>query len=173
MVRFLNIVAILVLMGSAVYAYTIKYETAYRAEQLAKTKIEIKQERDAIAVLKAEWAFMTRPERLQQLADAHLRDMKPLAATQIILARQTPDKAPHVDSIGQKLDALIGDAAAPDQEPEAKPTPARPAPPKPVAAKPAAKDAAPKNTTPKSAASSNSTKTSTAAKAPPSGQKKL
>ncbi|MCX7899916.1 MAG: hypothetical protein N2444_07535, partial [Methylocystis sp.] len=106
MLRLLNIVAVLLLMGSAVYAYTVKYQTAYRAEQIAKTKIEIKQERDAIAVLRAEWSFMTRPERLQQLADAHLPDLKQLQAAQIITASQLPDRAPRVDSIGQKLDAL-------------------------------------------------------------------
>ena len=61
MLRFLNLIAIVALIGSAVYAYTIKYQTSYRAEQIAKTKIEIKTESDAIAVLRAEWAYMTRP----------------------------------------------------------------------------------------------------------------
>ncbi len=106
MLRFLNIIAILVLVGSAVYAYSIKYQTSYRAEQIAKTKIEIRQERDAIAVLRADWAYMTRPERIQQLADAYLPGMKQLDATQIVAAQSLPERAPRVDSIGQKLDSL-------------------------------------------------------------------
>lgn len=106
MLRLLNIVAILMLVGSAVYAYSIKYQTSFRAEQIVKTKIEIKAERDAIAVLRADWAFMTRPERLQQLADAHLPDMKQLGVMQIVSAQSLPDKSARVDSIGKKLDAL-------------------------------------------------------------------
>jgi cell division protein FtsL len=106
MLRLLNIIAVLALVGSAVYAYSIKYQTSYRAEQITKTKIEIRQERDAIAVLRAEWAYMTRPERIQQLADAYLSGMKRLDATQIVTAQSLPERSPRVDSIGQKLDAL-------------------------------------------------------------------
>jgi hypothetical protein len=105
MLRFLNIFAVLALIGSAVYAYTIKYQTSYRAEQIAKTKIEIKAERDAIAVLRAEWAFLTRPERLQQLSDKYL-DLKQLAVGRIVTAQSLPDRAMRVDSIGRKLGEL-------------------------------------------------------------------
>ena len=114
MLRFLNLVAIAALIGSAVYAYTIKYQTSYRAEQITKTKIEIKTESDAIAVLRAEWAYMTRPERLQQLADQYLIDFKPLDVKQLIVASALPDKAARTDMIGGKLDALgLGLAATP------------------------------------------------------------
>jgi cell division protein FtsL len=106
MLRFLNIVAIVVLVGSAVYAYSIKYQTSYRAEQITKTKIEIRQERDAIAVLRAEWAYMTRPERIQQLADKYLSGMKQVDATQIVSAQSLPERSARVDSIGEKLDSL-------------------------------------------------------------------
>ena len=80
------------LIGSAVYAYSIKYQTSYRAEQIAKTKLEIKAERDAIAVLRAEWAYMTRPERLQPLADKYLPDLEPLQLTQIVTSQSLPQK---------------------------------------------------------------------------------
>jgi hypothetical protein len=114
MLRFLNLIAIVALIGSAVYAYTIKYQTSYRAEQIAKTKIEIKTESDAIAVLRAEWAYMTRPERLQQLADQYLVDVKPLEVKQLVSAQALPDKAARSDMIGSKLDQLgLGLSATP------------------------------------------------------------
>jgi cell division protein FtsL len=117
MLRFLNLLAILALMGSAVYAYTIKYQTSYRAEQIAKTKLEIKNERDAIAVLRAEWSFLTRPERVQELADRYL-DLQQLGVTQIVPAQALPDKAARVDAIGKKLDALgLGLASTPAIDP--------------------------------------------------------
>jgi cell division protein FtsL len=122
MLRFLNIAAILALVGSAIYAYSIKYQTSYRAEQIVKTKLEIKAEHDAIAVLRAEWSFMTRPERLQQLADRYL-DLQPLTADKIETARGLPERAPHVDAIAAKIDMLgLGVASTPAVDPAAAPT---------------------------------------------------
>jgi len=113
MLRLLNIVAILALIGSAVYAYSIKYQTSYRAEQIAKTKIEIKAERDAIAVLRADWAFMTRPERLQPLADKYLPELKPVQVTQLVAPQSLPAKA-RGDSIGAKLNEIgLSESATP------------------------------------------------------------
>jgi hypothetical protein len=105
MLRFLNIVAIVALIGSAVYAYSIKYQTSFQAEQILKMKHEITAERNAIAVLRAEWSFLTRPERLQQLSDRYL-DLQQLTVNQIVSASVIPDKAERVDSIGQRLNSL-------------------------------------------------------------------
>ncbi|MGA8170959.1 MAG: hypothetical protein WB816_09045 [Methylocystis sp.] len=126
MLRFLNIAAIMALVGSAIYAYSIKYQTSYRAEQIAKTKIEIKSEHDAIAVLRAEWSFMTRPERVQQLADRYL-DLQPLTVDKIVTARALPERSPHIDSIGAEIDKLgLGVASTPAAEPGAAPTTPKP-----------------------------------------------
>ena len=65
------------LIGSAAYAYSIKYDTLYYAEELAKLKAKIQRERDAVAIAKAEWALLTRPDRLQRIVDQHL-DLQPL-----------------------------------------------------------------------------------------------
>jgi cell division protein FtsL len=105
MIRFLNILAIAALIGSAVYAYKIKYETIYRAEQINKMKHEILAERDAIGVLRAEWAHLARPERIQELATKYL-DLQPLSLTQVVTASALPDKAARVDAIGRKLETL-------------------------------------------------------------------
>ncbi|GLI94001.1 cell division protein FtsL [Methylocystis echinoides] len=142
MLRILNILAILALIGSAVYAYTIKYQTSFRAEQIAKTKLEIKAERDAIAVLRADWAYMTRPERLQPLADKYLPDYKPLQVTQLVPAQSLPQKS-RSDSIGAKLNEIGLSAAAtppaapgaPTNTPKSEPAKAKSATPKSTAAK--------------------------------------
>ncbi|MEA2835319.1 MAG: hypothetical protein QOG66_3521 [Methylobacteriaceae bacterium] len=105
MIRFLNILAIAALIGSAVYAYKIKYETIYRAEQINKMKHEILAEHDAIGVLRAEWAHLARPERIQELATKYL-DLQPLSLNQVVTASALPDKAARVDAIGRKLETL-------------------------------------------------------------------
>jgi cell division protein FtsL len=105
MVRILNILAITALMGSAIYAYTIKYETIFHAETIVKLQHEMKVEQDQIGTLRAEWAHLTRPERIQVLADKFL-DLQPVALNQIVRAEALPGKAPRVDAIGRKLEAL-------------------------------------------------------------------
>jgi hypothetical protein len=105
MIRILNIVAIAALIGSAIYAYSIKYRTIFHAETVANLKAEIKKENDQISLLRADWAHLTRPERVQALAEK-LTDLQPLALTQIVKVEALPDKAAPVDTIGRKLEDL-------------------------------------------------------------------
>lgn len=103
--RLVNVLAMLILVGSAGYAYGIKYETILFAEQIIKTKHEIADETDAIARLHAEWALLTRPERVQTLAEQHT-SLRPLALNQIVGLADLPNRPPKVDAIGRELDSL-------------------------------------------------------------------
>ena len=103
--RLLNLFAVLGLIGSAVYAYTVKYETILFAEQIIKAKHQLITEQDGIDRLRAEWALLTRPERLQSLAERNL-GLKRLSLDQIVQVAELPDRPPKVDSIGRKLDDL-------------------------------------------------------------------
>jgi cell division protein FtsL len=105
MIRFLNLIAIFALVGSAIYAYSIKYQTILHAETVARLKAEIKQQQDEIGLLRADWAHLTRPERVQALADK-FTGLQPLALNQIVRADALPDKAPPIDKIGRKLEDL-------------------------------------------------------------------
>lgn len=103
--RILNVVAVLALVVSAVLVYRIKYDATLHAEQVAKLKRMISQEVDAVAVLKAEWAFLARPDRIQRLAVQHL-DLKPMEREQTVKLASLPDRPVPVDEIGKKLEAL-------------------------------------------------------------------
>lgn len=105
MIRILNIFAILALVGAAIYAYSIKYATIFSAEEIVKLKHEIKAKEDRIGMLRAEWAYLVRPERIQALADK-LLDLSPIGLGQIVKAEALPAKTPKVDSIGRKLEEL-------------------------------------------------------------------
>ena len=102
MIRMLNIIAIVALISSAIYAYTIKYKTMFHAETVAALKSEIKKEQDQIGLLRADWAHLTRPERVQALAEK-LLDTQSLALNQIVKVDALPDKAARIDTIGRKL----------------------------------------------------------------------
>jgi hypothetical protein len=116
--RLMHILAIAALIGSAVYSYRIKYDTLYLSEQVAKLKSRLHREKEAIAVLRAEWQFVNRPDRIQTLADKHLHDLAPAAITQSVRWAEIPPRPAATDSIGAKLEAL--GLAAPTATPSAK-----------------------------------------------------
>ena len=119
MLRLLNLLAILGLLSTAAWAYSIKYDTIYYAEQVKKLEKRLDRERDAITTLRAEWQHINKPTRLQLLADRHLQ-LQALQATQIIKAADLPAKPQEQDVLGSKLDQLLTGTV-----------PAKPAPPKP------------------------------------------
>jgi cell division protein FtsL len=112
--RILNLLAIGAVIASAGYVYGVKYQAIYASEQVVKTRHAINKERDAINLLRAEYAHLIRPDRLQELADKQL-EMQPLALNQIVKAEDLPEPAPKVDSIGRKLESLglFGQSATP------------------------------------------------------------
>ena len=112
MLRYLNIVPIVALVGCAVYAYSIKYETMRYSAEIVKAQHEIDRERDAIAMAKAEWAHLTRPTRIQALADRHL-ELSNILVDQVVKVTDLPDRAARVDTIGRKLESLgLGEPTA-------------------------------------------------------------
>jgi len=73
--------------------------------EVVRLEKQIAQERDLIALLKAEWQKLNSPERIQMLSDANL-DLVPLTVSQIIRWQDVPDRQAPVDSIADKLGAL-------------------------------------------------------------------
>jgi hypothetical protein len=122
MLRLLNVFAIAGLIGTAMWAYSIKYDTIYHSEQVKKLERRLDRERDAISVLRAEWQHINRPVRLQILADRHLQ-LQTLQATQIARAPDLPAKPKVEDPLGARLDQLLTGTvpAAPAAKPGVRP----------------------------------------------------
>jgi len=80
-----------------------------------RLQAEIREQRDAIAVLRAEWAKLDAPLRLQGLAERHL-PLKALIATQYDALKNLPERPPSfakpgdADPIGAMINTI--DAAA-------------------------------------------------------------
>ncbi len=111
--RFMHAAAIAALIGSAAYVYGVKYRTIYASEQLVKTRHLIDKEKDAINLLRAEYAHLARPDRVQTLSDSKL-GLQPLALSQIATVDELPEARPKVDSIGRTLELLgFRDTATP------------------------------------------------------------
>ena len=93
--RLLNFCALVLLVLAAAYVYEIKFESTLRAERVAKMRSDVRRERDAIAALRAEWATLENPARIQGLARRHLR-LRPAEASQYDALDRMPERPPQV-----------------------------------------------------------------------------
>ncbi|HVV78635.1 MAG TPA: hypothetical protein VHD59_03340 [Pseudolabrys sp.] len=89
--RLLNIVVIGVLILAAAFVYKIKFDSTLQAETVAKLRGEVRRERDAIALLRAEWTKLDTPARLEALAKRHLA-LKPVEPTQFDNFENLPER---------------------------------------------------------------------------------
>src|SRR3977135_314737 len=116
--RIIHLLVIGVLVFAAAYVYRIKMESTSRTERVLRLHAEIREQRDAIAVLRAEWARLDAPLRLQGLADRHLA-LKPLTAAQYDSLKNLPERPPRLvrpgdpDPIGAMIEAIdsVADSA--------------------------------------------------------------
>ncbi|KJC52878.1 hypothetical protein UP09_00545 [Bradyrhizobium sp. LTSP885] len=109
--RILHILVIGMLIFAASYVYRIKMESTARVERVLRLNAEIREQRDAIATLRAQWARLDAPLRLQGLAERHL-PLKPVNANQYDSLKNLPERPPNFtrpgarDPIGAMLDTI-------------------------------------------------------------------
>ena|SRR5947209_8717828 len=113
--RIVHLLVIAALVFAAAYVYRIKMESTSRTERVLRLHAEIREQRDAIAALRAEWSKLDAPLRLQGLAERHL-PLKPLTAIQYDSLKNLPERPPSFirpgdpDPIGGMIETI--DAAA-------------------------------------------------------------
>jgi hypothetical protein len=107
--RIIHFLVVGMLIFAAAYVYRIKMESTSRVERVQRLNAEIREQRDAIAVLRAEWARLDAPLRLQGLADRHLA-LKPVTAQQYDQLKNLPERPPNFtrdpDPIGSMLNTI-------------------------------------------------------------------
>jgi len=128
--RIIHLLFIAALVFAAAYVYRIKMDSTARTERVLRLHAEIREQRDAIAVLRSEWAKLDAPLRLQGLAERHL-PLKPLSATQYDSFKNLPARPPSFvkpgdpDPIGAMLqtvdtapdaDTVTGSVPAPEDQ---------------------------------------------------------
>jgi cell division protein FtsL len=114
--RLLNFCVLALLVVAAAYVYEIKFESTMRAERVAKMRRDVQREREAIAALRAEWATLDNPARIQGLARRHLT-LHPAEATQYDSLDNLPERPPAVvqppkDEVMAKANSADAAAAA-------------------------------------------------------------
>lgn len=106
--RILHLVVIGALMFAAAYVYRIKMDSTVRTERVMKLRADARAEREAIAALRAEWARLDNPARLQGLAQRHTT-LRRLDATQFDALNNLPDKPPSfmLPGVADPIGAMI------------------------------------------------------------------
>jgi hypothetical protein len=114
MMRLLNVLVIGVLIFAASYVYKIKFDSTLQAERVAKLHDQLRKERNAIAALRAEWARLETPGRIQGLAERHLK-LQEAKPTQYDALDNLPERpAPPPPLSPEPLGAMLTPAPAPD-----------------------------------------------------------
>lgn len=70
--RFSTMIWMLVIVAAAFLLYQSKYQVQSLKNQVADVSRELEQEKEAMHVVAAEWAYLNRPERLRQLSAQYL-----------------------------------------------------------------------------------------------------
>jgi hypothetical protein len=115
--RWLHLIVVATLVSAAVDVYKIKFESTVQAERVAKLHAEIRRERDAAAALRAQWAQLDNPARIQALAQRHLA-LRPTDPTQIDSLDHLPERPPPASvppSPGDAVADVLDDPLLDDQ----------------------------------------------------------
>jgi cell division protein FtsL len=101
MMRLVNIAVIAALVLAAADVYKIKFESTRQAQRVAKLRMEIRREQDAIAALRAQWAKLDTPGRIQELVRRHL-GLRPVEARQYDRLDNLPQRPPDLVPVEEK-----------------------------------------------------------------------
>lgn len=103
MLRTFDIIMIAAMLVAATVTYTIKYDAEKQIAVIAKLKRQIDSEKDTITLLRADWALMNQPGRLQSLVGVYEKELnlQPIEAEQLVLSVNEIPERP-VDDI-QKI----------------------------------------------------------------------
>jgi hypothetical protein len=113
-VRIIHFLVVCALIYAASYVYRIKMDSTARTERVSRLQAQVREQREAIAVLRAEWAKLDAPRRLQILAERHLK-LKPIETRQFDSLKNVPERPPSLvppgtsDPIGAMIEIIDPD----------------------------------------------------------------
>ncbi len=107
MFKVFNAILVCSVLAAAFVLYSLEHSTRGLERSIAKTEKQIINEQERIKLLNAEWASLTKPDRIQKIAgeQLHLQNLK---AQQFIQLTDIDSRVPISPPI--KLEAQAADA---------------------------------------------------------------
>lgn len=104
----LFVLSALMVMGLAYWAYNQNYRTHNALKEAEELQREIGQMRETLNVLRAEWAYLNRPERLRDLAELNYDKLGllPLMPEQFGEIGKVAYPAPDLPEIVETIDVV-------------------------------------------------------------------
>jgi hypothetical protein len=102
------VLTFLAVMGLGFWAYRENYATQQALKDVARLDREISDLREALAVQRAEWAYLNRPDRLRELATINFDrlGLLPLEPEQFGQAAQVGYPVPDLPVIDAPIDVV-------------------------------------------------------------------
>ena len=108
--KFLNACLVLAALISGFFLYSLEHSTRGLERSITQLQREISEEHESIKVLGAEWSSLTRPDRLQKLAQENLK-LETVTASQFVSESQLVERVPAepIIMLEEKGKDVIGD----------------------------------------------------------------
>lgn len=96
MSRITSIIVLCMLVGAAIATYAQKHEAGLAQARAEALEADITDMRNEIAVLRAEWATLTDPARIERIAAEHL-ELVPVEHDRFVAIEDLPFPEPEED----------------------------------------------------------------------------
>lgn len=115
----LYVLSFLAVMGLAFWAYRENYATQHALKEVAQLQEEIATLRESLALTRAEWAYLNRPDRLRELSTINfdrlgLLPLEPAQFGQVTQVAYPRAKLDIPSDLGQPV-AVMGEDEGDDQ----------------------------------------------------------
>jgi hypothetical protein len=92
MLKTFDVVLICIMTAMAAVTYTIKHRAELKLEEVHRLESEIKLEKDTIELLKADWALVVQPNRLERLVNNYNEalQLQPTLSTALVQPNELP-----------------------------------------------------------------------------------
>ncbi|QYX58202.1 cell division protein FtsL [Roseovarius sp. SCSIO 43702] len=106
---FLYILSALAVIGLAFWAYRENYETKAAQDRAERLERQISYQRERLRILRAEWAYLNRPDRLRELAEINFDrlGLVPLQSHQFGRIEQVAYPPTGIDALDIDFDASV------------------------------------------------------------------
>lgn len=96
MIRPFTAICVLLAGTSGLYLYSEKHRTTVLDQQISRIVQDTQRTRERTAMLRAEWALLNQPDRLQSLAARFLPALHPMAPTQFVQMASLAQRLPEI-----------------------------------------------------------------------------